>query len=312
MRYCFGPVPSRRLGLSLGLDILPDKTCNLNCIYCELGRTERLTCRRGEYHPTHEILAELDNVFTAGEIAFDCITVTASGEPCLHSELGKILAFARERSTKPVVLLTNSTLLNDPQVRAEARRADLVLPSLDAARERSFRRINRPARQLVLEDIIDGLCRFREEFSGRLWLEVLLVAGVNDSTEDIESLEKAIKKIGPDRIQLNTVDRPPAEEWAGPVSIERLGDIAGMLGQPAEIIAKFKRKDICADLPLLEKEILKTLKRRPLSHQDLEELLGNKAHRMEEALKAMIDSGTVDLVRVKGTTFYHLSNPQPL
>ncbi len=310
MRYCFGPVPSRRLGLSLGLDILPDKTCNFNCIYCELGRSERLTCKRGEYCPTHEILAELDKVFTTGEIAFDCITVTASGEPCLHSQLGKILAFAKERSTRPVVLLTNSSLFNDPQVRAEARQADLVLPSLDAARERAFRRVNRPARQLVLEDIIDGLCRFREEFSGRLWLEVLLVAGVNDTNEDIGLLKKAIEKIGPDRIQLNTVDRPPAEDWARPVSIERLRTVAGMLGGPTEIIAKFKRKDSCADLPLLEREILRTLKRRPLSHRDIEELLGNKAYRIEAALKAMIDSGVVDLVRVKGTVFYHLNNPQ--
>lgn len=206
MGYLFGPVLSRRLGLSMGVDLLRHKTCNLDCVYCELGRTECLTCRRGRFVPPQNVLREIREKRNE---PFDYLTFAGSGEPTLSQDLGQVVAFAKKTISRPVAVITNSTLLTSPAVRKEVAAADVVLPSLDAASPAAFQAINRPAQGLKIEEIVQGLREFRREYSGEIWLEVMLVAGINDHEADL--IARMAESTEPDRIQLNTVVRTPAE-----------------------------------------------------------------------------------------------------
>ena len=206
MGYLFGPVLSRRLGLSLGVDLLKYKTCNLDCVYCELGKTACLTSCRDRFVPRQKVLKEIE--LRRGE-PFDHLTFAGSGEPTLSLDLGEIVARAKEVIDTPVAVITNTTLLSNPAVRKEVAAADVVLPSLDAASQIAFQAINRPASGLYAKDLIQGLKDFRKEFSGEIWLEVMLVRGIND--EEAEEIARVAESVQPDRIQLNTVVRPPAE-----------------------------------------------------------------------------------------------------
>jgi len=206
MGYLFGPVLSRRLGLSMGVDLLKYKTCNLDCVYCELGRTACITTCRDRFVPRQKVLKEIE--LRRGE-PFDHLTFAGSGEPTLSLDLGEIVAQAKDIVDSPVAVITNSTLLSSPSVRKEIAAADIVLPSLDAASQKAFFAINRPASGLYAKEMIQGLKDFRKEFSGEIWLEVMLVKGIND--QEAELIARAAESTQPDRIQLNTVVRSPAE-----------------------------------------------------------------------------------------------------
>jgi wyosine [tRNA(Phe)-imidazoG37] synthetase (radical SAM superfamily) len=206
MGYLFGPVLSRRLGLSMGVDLLKYKTCNLDCVYCELGRTACLTSCRDRFVPRQKVIKEIE---LKSSEPFDHLTFAGSGEPTLSLDLGEVLAKARKIIDAPVAVITNSTLLSSPSVRKEVAAADVVLPSLDAVSQTAFSAINRPAPGLLASEMIQGLKDFRKEFSGEIWLEVMLVRGMND--EEAEEIARAAESTEPDRIQLNTVVRTPAE-----------------------------------------------------------------------------------------------------
>ncbi len=306
MKYCFGPVPSRRLGLSFGVDILPAKTCNLSCIYCEIGITRHYTCERGEYVPAGLIERELEETITREGTLFDCLTFTASGEPTLHRDLGRLLAFARELTDRPLVVLTNATLIWMEEVQEALCKADLVLPSLDAARERPFRRVNRPAGCVSLKRVTRGLADFRKVFPGELWLETLLVRGVNHAPEDIEALKEAIEEIDPHRIQLNTVARPPAEPWARPLSSREMEEIREALGPRAEVIVDFQKKVRQGFKPVLEAELMEMLARRPLTMEDIEGITGLGQGAIKAALEGILEKGLVEIRHLHGRTFFVL------
>jgi wyosine [tRNA(Phe)-imidazoG37] synthetase (radical SAM superfamily) len=206
MGYLFGPVLSRRLGLSMGVDLLKYKTCNLDCVYCELGRTACKTSCRDRFVPRQKVIKEIE---IRRVEPFDHLTFAGSGEPTLSLDLGEILAQAREIVDSPVAVITNSTLLSNPAVRKEVAAADVVLPSLDAVSQTAFLAINRPEPGLLAAEMIQGLKDFRKEFSGEIWLEVMLVRGMND--QEAEMIARAAESTEPDRIQLNTVVRTPAE-----------------------------------------------------------------------------------------------------
>ncbi len=231
-KHLFGPVPSRRLGRSLGVDLVPHKVCSYDCIYCQVGPTTQRTLARKEYAPTDEVLAELAEVFQAG-CDCDYVTLSGSGEPTLHRDVGRIIAGIKDLTDTPVAVLTNGSLLYDPQVRKDLLRADLVIPSLDAADPETFRRINRPCVGLAFETMVEGLVAFRAEYAGKIHLEVLVSAGINDSDEHIAGLKAIIGRIDPDRIDLNTVTRPPVDDYALPVPREELEHIRQMLGPEA-------------------------------------------------------------------------------
>ena len=322
MKHLFGPVFSRRLGLSQGIDLLPPKTCNFNCIYCEINRPPRLSCERGEHVPTEEILAEIDRLLADEERVhdLDVFTITASGEPTLHTGIGRIIRHIKEKTNKPVAVLTNGSQLYRDEVRADLRQADIVIPSLDAARPESFRKVNRPAKcSSDLERIIGGIARFSEEFSGDLWLEILLVANINDTDEDIAALKEAIVRIRPTRVQLNTVARPPYESFAKPLTRKRMEEvraaIAGVYGGQVDILAgsreaeddrsEKERRETPARRSFegAEREILEMVLRRPCTAAEIAGSLNLEAEHILEILVDMETRGEL-VAKIHGDKLY--------
>lgn len=269
-RHIFGPVPSRRLGISLGVDIIPYKTCSLDCLYCECGRTTCLTSERQSFFPPQLVLDELNSVLP-GIPHLDYITFSGSGEPTLNSDLGWLITAIKKTSSVPLAVLTNGTLFFREDVRRDLLGADVVLPSLDAATAGGFARINQPHPGLDLKLVIEGLVSFRKEFSGKIWLEIFIVKGINDSREEIQALQGALLRIKADKIQLNTLDRPPAcpgIESADFATLEKIRDLWRDL--PVEIIKRAsRREEISSFSSNLENSLLNTIRRRPLTLEDL-------------------------------------------
>ncbi len=286
-RFVYGPVPSRRLGFSLGVDILPFKTCTLDCTYCQLGSTGKTVHRRGSWYPPKEILSQIREALGSGQ-RIDVITFSGSGEPTLNRDIGRLIRAIKKMTRVPVAVLTNGTLLTRAEVRRDLSAADIVVPSLDAVPETLFRRVNRPHRSLVSEKIIDGLVRFRGEFRGELWLEVMLVRGVNDSPAHVRALKTAAERIRPDRIQLNTVVRPPADGRARPLGLDELRKIRRSLGPRAEIVASFEEREQAPAPGDLDRAILATVGRRPVTAEDISLSLGRPRDEVLEALSSLL------------------------
>lgn len=287
---------------------MPKKSCNLDCIYCEIGPTSKYIVERAEYTPVNSIKSELKKVLTSGKVKFDCLTFTASGEPTLHSKLGDLIDYSKKYTDKPVTVLTNSTLVWEKEVRKDLCQADILLPSLDSANEASFRKINRPAPGIELVEIIKGLEKLRQEFKGEIWLEILLVAGINDSEKEAIELASLLERLNPDKIQLNTVDRPPAVEWAKPVPLQTMKKFAEILGPKAEIVVDFAKKIRQGHTRLLETELLDVLARRPLRDTDLEKLFASAAKKAKKILTQLESSGNVTKKNFKDETFYFLAS----
>jgi wyosine [tRNA(Phe)-imidazoG37] synthetase (radical SAM superfamily) len=275
VKHVFGPAVSRRLGISLGVDIIPYKTCSLDCIYCECGRTTDLTIQRKHYIDPQIVLDEIKEIIVA-EKHIEYITFSGSGEPTLNKDIGKIILGIKEMTSIPIALLTNGTLLYLKEVRDEIVNADVVLPSLDAVTPGIFSRINRPHPELDVDSIIQGLVESRKEFKGEMWLEVFIAKGINESDEELANLYRTVKKIQPHRVQLNSLDRPPAVEGIQPADMETLERIQEQWEDlTVEIIKRIrKREEIAAFSFNLENNILNTIKRRPLTIDDLETLTG--------------------------------------
>lgn len=305
-QYLFGPVPSRRLGLSLGVDLVPRKVCSLDCVYCEVGKTTRLTLERREYVPFAALTAELEDYF-ANQADPDYFTFSGSGEPTLNSCLGAVIAFIkRHKPHIPVAVLTNGTLLFDPGVRSELGHADLVLPSLDAATEEAFRHINRPPADLTLERYLQGLIAFGREFTGTLRLEVFILPGYNDSTADIAALRRIIPRIAPDSVQLNTLDRPGTESALRGATIGELRRIKQDLGlDNVEIIAAgARRKNVRSYNENAEQAILATISRRPCTLDDLVQMLGMHRSEINKYLDVLDAENRIETVEQERGVFY--------
>jgi len=233
----YGPVPSRRLGLSLGVDLLPFKTCSMDCVYCQLGSVPRTVIRRREFVPVAKVLAQVRAALGSGRW-IDAVTFSGSGEPTLHSGIDRIIRGIKRMTAIPVVVLTNSSTLVTPAGRKAIAGADIVVPSLDAATERVFARVNRPHRGLSAAKIIAGLVELRKTFRGQIWLEIMLVKGVNDGPAHLRALKKAAERIRPDRVQLNTVVRPPAERTARALSPADMDRIRKFFGEKTETLVR--------------------------------------------------------------------------
>ena len=307
-KYIFGPVPSRRLGLSLGVDLVPRKVCTQDCVYCQVGRTTVKTVRRGDFVPLQEVLDELGQVLAGLDHASrpDYITISGSGEPTLNSRLGEFLAAIRLMTDIPIAILTNGSLLGDPEVRAECVKADLVAPSLDAGDEETFRKVNRPADAagMTLGDLVEGLAAFRREFAGQYWLEVFLIEGLNDSTEQVLKIKKLIERIRPDRIQLNTATRPTAEIDVRPVSPERLAEFARLLGPTAEVIATFKPRELHGSAAAEEEAVLAMIRRRPVTAEDIAAGLSAHPNEVAKLLGHLVDKGLIVATARDGRTYF--------
>jgi len=307
-KYLFGPVPSRRLGMSLGVDLVPRKVCSLDCVYCEVGKTTKLTTDRKEYILFGKIQEELIHYFDHNPDP-DYITFSGSGEPTLNIRLGDVLDFIKKiKPDIPVAVLTNGTLLSDKEVRKSLLKSDIVLPSLDAATEEGFIKINRPAQGLKIEAYIQGLVDFRNEYTGKIWLEILILPGYNDSEIELGELKKAILRIKPDKVQLNTLDRPGTLSGIGKSSMEQLEGIIAFWGLDAiEIIAKApERKSNPAYRSDIETAILETIARRPCTLEDIQKITGIHVNEINKYLDTLEADGKVSPVQLERGIFYQL------
>ncbi len=236
MQYIYGPIPSRRLGQSLGVDPVPLKTCDWNCIYCQLGRSMPMVIERREYVPRDAVLAELRQTLAGNVGPIDWISFVGSGEPTLHAGLGWMIRAAKAESDLPVAVITNGSLLYLPEVREDLCAADLVMPTLTTADEQVYRRIHRPHPQASFARQVEGLAAFRKEYSGQFWLEVMLVRGMNDGAETLEGLARLIRSLAPDQVHLTLPTRPPAEEGVAPPDDDGMMRAVSILGQWAHVV----------------------------------------------------------------------------
>ena len=276
--HVFGPVPSRRLGRSLGVDLVPFKVCPFDCIYCQLGRTTTKTVERRDFMPANEVLEDLAAALADGP-APDYITLSGSGEPTLHAHLGEITARIKKLSDIPAALLTNGALFDREEVRHDAALADVVLPSLDAPNAELFERINRPHEDVAFDRFIEGLVRFREEYAGRIWLEVFLLKGINDTEAHVAEFNRHIERIRPDRIHLNTAVRPTAESAALALSADEMARLCEMFGPTASVAAGFEGVHHEQDFTATRGSVFAMLQRRPCTLADVADGLG--IHRNE-------------------------------
>ncbi len=306
MKYLFGPVNSRRLGLSLGIDLLPFKICNYNCIYCEVGPNSIFTNERKEYVPAKDIISEID-VFLADEStlrSLDVFTITASGEPTLNSGLGKVIRHIKGHTNKPVAVLTNGSLFHLAEVRKDLLQADIVIPSLDAIAPKSFRKINRPLTDVKPHILVEELHKFNKNYKGKFWLEILLVKDVNDSEKDLSALKEAIACIQPDRVQLNTVARPPLESFAKPLSRSELEKAAEHLSESIEIITDYDKihDDTCRSAA--SGEVLNMLKRRPCTFKDICLALNQTPENIDARLAKLSQRNLITIKKHNGKEYY--------
>jgi wyosine [tRNA(Phe)-imidazoG37] synthetase (radical SAM superfamily) len=306
MKTVFGPIPSRRLGKSLGIDPIPLKTCNWNCVYCQLGRTRPLINERREYIPRRQILAEVDQALAShqpGEI--DWVTFVGSGEPTLHSGLGYLIREVKARTDLPVAVITNGALLSDPLVRGELLAADAVMPSLDAGDPTLFRKVNRPWPSLKFDAHARGLAQFREVYTGRLWVEVMLVGGLNDTEQALTGIAAALHRVHPDRVDLTLPERPPAESWVHPpdeAGLQRALDILGAIAQVAPPPqCKFS---LSGETDVIQ-AVIDVITRHPMREADLRGALqGWKPSQVENALATLALSGQAQVVERNGERFW--------
>lgn len=301
----YGPVPSRRLGISLGVDIIPYKTCSYNCIYCQLGKTTFQTLKRKSYVDPSFVLKEIKEVLTQNRDV-DYITFSGSGEPTLNKDIGKIIEKIKEFTTIPVAVLTNGSLLWKKNIRADLSLADLVVPSLDAVSEEIFQEVNRPVEGLKVKKVLDGLKTFTRKFTGKIQLEIMLVENVNDSEEEIEKISQFVKKLRIDKIQLNTVERPPCEPDAKPLNIKKLQKIKKLFEKnlEVEIISDFKRRTKKAYHKDLEKAILELLKRRPAKKDEMAVSLGVHLNELLKYLNILEQEKKIKRIKAKEDFFF--------
>jgi wyosine [tRNA(Phe)-imidazoG37] synthetase (radical SAM superfamily) len=303
-RTCvYGPVPSRRLGFSLGVDILPFKTCTLDCVYCQLGSSSRTTVRRKAFFDPLDVLDQVRAAIASGA-RIDHITLSGSGEPTLNRSIGGIIRGIKKMTDIPVAVLTNATLLTRTDVREALRAADIVVPSLDAATPGMFRRVNRPNRSLSLFRTLNGLVEFRRRYKGEIWLEIMLVKGMNDTPPHIRKLKEAIAAIRPDKVQLNTVVRPPAEKNAGPLNAVEMEKIREAIGKGCEVVADFPKKGQTPAMKSLEAGILAMVRRRPVTAEDITASLGNHHDVVRKALASLVSAKKIRRISFKGKPFF--------
>ena len=305
-KYVFGPVPSRRLGRSLGVDLIPFKTCSYDCLYCQLGHTTNKTAERSSYLPTEKIIRDVEKKIQQG-VQADYITLSGSGEPTLHADCGRIIRRIKEITNIPVAVLTNGSLLSDPEVRRDLIMADLVVPSLDAGDPQMFAAVNQPDPSIDFDGVIQGLIDFRREYKGQVWLEVFILKGLTDSDDQIAKIADIIRQAKPHKVQLNTVARPPANAKAQAVTRDELERLARQFGVIAEIAADFTGVHAQPDSKVRREDILNLLSRRPCTLEDISASLGLHPNESLKHLNHLLEDGRIRTDQVGAARFYMLS-----
>ena len=299
--YLFGPVASRRLGRSLGIDLLPFKTCPYDCLYCECGFTTHKTMEPTEWAPLNQVLKELKEALS---LKPDFITIAGSGEPTLYSKLGELIQQIKGMTSIPVAVLTNGSTLWKPEVREALREADVVMPTLAAGSEAIFRKIHRPQSEMTLEKLVRGLVDFRATFRNQFWLEIFLIEGINTTSEEIASMALIAERAAPDQILLNTVDRPPADRGIEAVPKEKLNEYVKFFGEKAKVISSGSRpsQEIARDADV--SQILSLLKRRPGTLEEISAGLGMQKYKVKACLDELLLKHQISLIRKDSLDYY--------
>ena len=308
-RHLFGPVPSRRFGRSLGVDLTPPKLCCLDCVFCQLGHTTQKTIIRKAYIRTQAVLDELHHWFKTGGSA-DYITLSGSGEPTLHARFGEVLDYIGRKTRTPTALLTNGALFYRKEVRRAAARADVVKISLSAWHQPSFEWVNRPHPKLSLKRLVEGQKAFRDQFKGQLWLEVFLIAGMNAAPGQVQKIASLAKVISPDRIHLNTAVRPPAEDFVVPLAPQGMAALTHLFEPQAEVIAEFDLRH-CQRLMAGPDTIFEMLKRRPCTAEQMAEGFGMHPNEVLKYLGYLLRANRVRIER-RGCSVYYAAQKQPV
>ncbi len=309
MQSVFGPVPSRRLGQSLGVDPVQPKTCNWNCVYCQLGRSTPLVAERREYVPAEAIVAEVAQRLQHYEGRIDWVTFVGSGEPTLHRRLGWMIRQVKALTTVPVAVITNGSLLYLPEVREELQAADAVLPTLDAGSAALYRKINRPWPEPPFEVYVQGLIDFRAQYQGHYWLEVMLVRGLNDTPEALEALAEQIARIRPDKVHLTLPERPPAEPWVQPPTAEGIMRALAILGKVAEVVHPAQGTFDLSGYENPQEAILAVLARHPLREREILAALSRWGEdTVHQTLATLEASGQVQVLERYGERFWSLAS----
>ena len=306
MKYVYGPVPSRRLGQSLGIDTIPLKTCNWNCVYCQLGRTVPLTNKRREYFPREDILAEVKSSLAAHRPAeIDWITIVGSGEPTLHIGIGSLIREIKAMTDLPLAVITNGALLHMPEVREELSVADAVLPSLDAGSQILYRQINRAHPDITFKRHLNGLIDFRKIYKGKLWIEVMLVFGLNDDEESLCTILDSLQQIQPDEVHINIPTRPPVETWVQTPNKEGLMRARAILGKTARIIHPASGSFDLSGFASIKEAVISIITRHPMQEEEILRTLDKWSSDDVTAILADIKgSGEVQIIERYGTRFW--------
>jgi len=291
MSCVFGPVPSRRLGLSLGIDLIPAKTCTFDCLYCQVGRTTLRTLETRPFVPVSEVVAELERKLQ--NTVPDTITLAGSGEPTLHSQIDQVIAAIKEMTETKAAVLTNGSLFWREEVRERVMKADIIMPTLSSAFSNTFRMIHRPHPELKLDAIVEGLKRLRKDFKGQLFLEVVILAGINDREHEVEGIKTLIDQISPEKTQLNTVVRPPADSRALPLGRKRMEEIRAFFGKNAEIVGEIPFEEKGSEGDDLVSGFLDMVKRRPLRPVDISNTFGLSMDAVEDLVKGLLIKGYI-------------------
>lgn len=295
-RYLYGPVPSRRLGRSLGVDIVPYKICSYDCIYCTLGRTTKLTSAPGRLINTTDVIREIEQWLEQGGSA-DYITFAGSGEPTLNADLGEMIRATKKLTDIPLAVITNGSLLGEPEIREAVSMADVLLPSLDAGTDRAFQVVNRPVASVSFFGMREGLVQAAQQFPGQIWLEIMLVEGVNDSEAELRAMREIVRRVCPDKLQINTVERPSQSGDARRVPDETLLRACEILGNSAEIITSgVVAPADSRQWQQIEDELMRMLSRRPCTMSDIVAVSGRNIHEVTKHLQRLVQEGLIEQI----------------
>ncbi|MCY6485094.1 radical SAM protein [Clostridium aestuarii] len=304
-KYIFGPVPSRRMGLSVGVSPIPRKACNYSCAYCQLGRTDRMTNQRSEFFKLSDILDEFKE-YLKEQFKFDVVTIVGEGEPTLYSKLGELILELKKLTSKPIAVITNSALLYDKEVRKELMNADIVLPSLDAHNENIFKKVNRPYGKIKYEEVYQGLVEFSKEYKGELWLEVMIIKDLNDDEKSLIEIKEVLNNIKYSRLYINTPVRPPAEEWVKQASKQSIELAVNILGGIS--IDMLDSEGFFSEVEDDYEAILSIIRRHPMNQYEIRKFLeSRKCSNIEEIFTRLKNDNNVQTVEYKGYNTYRLN-----
>lgn len=306
LNHIFGPVPSRRLGYSLGIDLVPFKVCSFDCIYCQLGNTTNKTIRIKEYFPLDEIISDIECKLKEN-CRIDYLTLSGSGEPTLYSRIGEVIDELKKISKIPVAVLTNGSMLWKNEVSQALINADVVIPSLDAGNEEMFQYINRPCKELSLEKVVSGIKSFIEEFNGETWLEVFLLKGASSEEKHIKQLSAIVKWLNPTKTQLNTIARPPCEKYAEGLSYNELESLCKYFQGQVEAVADFKEGKEAKSFSIDKNVLVNLLMRRPCTAKDISDSISVNLNEVLKMLEHLCAEETLTYEQIGGKTFYSIN-----